>query len=651
MSTNSVKTLPSLIWHSMLQGIGVAVLIGFILSFVYGFVYHYQQQRMQVQQLIELLASSASTADGANLVAKQVGTLLDNDASIQNIVFYSTDHPIDTLNQAYVDQTSNDWYNALFADTVSFNRAVVSHYGSTDNTQDNVSNQRIPILSTDSATEINSVSRAQSSDTTTLVGYINITLDVHKLRAQWLHESILIWVLTIGLGLIIIGFIFRNLLYSTRDIDELATICQLIINDSDLDQLPAIQQHYGFQEIIDIKQSYIVLFERLREARQDYADLCEFEQQLHHKDKSLEVQQHNLQSMITYELKTSLNAISGGLQLLDNQNLTYDQQDVLAIIHKGSQHLELTLEQIIQLNKIEKGQIAVNLSEFNPLQMIADLLAEFDPIAQQKGLILLSRIHHIDYTLEGDSAKIQQALTTLLDNAIEFTQQGQVTIESQLTHFNDSIRWQLKVIDTGIGINSNYIEDIFTPFFQIDSSKKRHYEGTRVGLPVVKQILQLMGASIEVTSELGVGSQFMVTIPLRNKYKGWQQTLLEGLTVVYYHTDRNDSIAKELQQLGATVLSQQYEQLVIEQIMSKKIDIIMFAEDVIFEKVLHLAGLIREHETTHRALLICWYPAHSKHDLYSAEHKLKIAGIDYCENSTQNTEELIKLLKKWTGRA
>lgn len=147
MHINSVKTLPSLIWNSVLQGIGVAVLIAFLLSFVYDYVYYYyQQQRLHVQQLAELLASSASTVDGANLVANQVSLLLADETSIQNIVFYSTDHPISTISQADIEQISDDWYNALFAHTISFNRAVTSYYVVGDEAQVNSRNAQIPSL-------------------------------------------------------------------------------------------------------------------------------------------------------------------------------------------------------------------------------------------------------------------------------------------------------------------------------------------------------------------------------------------------------------------------------------------------------------------------------------------------------------------------
>ena len=433
MHINSVKTLPSLIWNSVLQGIGVAVLIAFLLSFVYDYVYYYQQQRLHVQQLAELLASSASTADGANLVANQVSLLLADETSIQNIVFYSTDHPISIINQENIEQSSDDWYNALFAHTISFNRAVTSYYAVGDEAQVNSQDaQRSSLWKNKIANNVSNASTTlkQSSAPNVLVGYINITLNIDKLRMQWLRKTILFWLVTLVSGVLIIAFIFRKLLRSSKDLKELATTCELVINNPNLEQLPVIQQRFEFRELMHIKQSFMVLFERSRELREHSRALGDLEQRLHQKDKSLEAQRYNFQSMITHELKTSLNAISGGLQLLDAQHLSYDQQDTLAIISKGSQHLQLTLEQIIQLNKIEKGQVTVTLYEFSPLQMIADLLAKFDPIAQKKGIELISHIHHIDYTLEGDANKIQQILTALIDNAIKFTQQGQVTIES-----------------------------------------------------------------------------------------------------------------------------------------------------------------------------------------------------------------------------
>lgn len=647
MRKSSLRNIPTIIRYSILQAIFVAIFAGFLLSFIYAFVHHYQQKRLHVQQLGGLLASSASLPDGANLVARQVSALIDNDATLQSILFYSTDQPIDALSQEDVNSTSNNWRNALLADTISFNYPVTSRYLSGNSIQRANASQQLPNRSSIDDAKAATISTTQTTDNNTLVGYINITLDISKLRWQWVRINLLLWVATVIVSILIVWFILRKLNWPTKDIVELTKVCEEVANNPELEQLPTIQQRFGFQELIGIKRSFIILFDRLKAAQQDYQALADFEQQLHNKDLSLDIQRSNFQNMITHELKTSLNAIMGGLQLLDNQYLSDEQKDTLAIINKGGKHLELTLEQIIQLNRIEKGQVVVSLSEFNPIQMIADLLEEFELAAKQKDIELMSHIHHMEYTLEGDECKIEQILVTLMDNAIKFTQTGQIIIDSQLTHFHENVRWQVKIIDTGIGIEANYLEDIFTPFFQVDSSDTREHEGVGIGLSVTKQIVQLLGATIEVSSELGVGSQFIVTMPLRYRHQTQYQHLLKGVNIVYYHHDEMGPMVKMLLRLGASVNSQRNEQSMMDYIKNAKVNTIMFAEEILPEKVVHLAKCIREQETISRSLLIYWYPPHKEHYLDNLEYELKAAGVDYLHSTLDEPKALATLIKKW----
>lgn len=646
MHTPPVRSIPALIRRSIIQAIVVAVIAGFLLSFIYGFVYHYQQQRLHIQQLAELLAESASSINSANLVARQVGILLENDASIHSIVFYSTDHPIDSLDQVVIEQASNDWYNAFFTNTVSFNRAVTSTYMRGITVQDANSSQQPSRNLTGNSIKSNLI-KDKRPDATTLIGYINITVDVNKLRLDWFLKNIWLWLATVIFSISCVAFIIRKLHWPSKDIIELTKVCEMVKNNPELKQLPVINQYFDFQELNSIRLAFISLFSRLKIAEEKVVALATFEQQLHNKDLSLDVQRDNFQSMITHELKTSLNAISGGLQLLDLQSLNEEQKDVLAIIRKGSQHLDNTLEQIIQLNKIEKGQIGISLSEFNPLQLLADLMAEFEQVAQQKNIELISRIQHVDYTLEGDVNKIKQIVATLIENAIKFTLAGQVVVESQLTHFNENIRWQIKVIDTGIGIDAKYMQDIFTPFFQVDPSHTREYEGAGVGLPVVKQVIQLIGGSMDVGSELGVGSEFTVTMPLRNIYRNQRSYSLAGLKIIYYHHEDIGFIAEELQHLGALVSCQQYSVSVIEALTTTHVDIIMIAEDVLPQKAAQLARYIREQESTNRVLLIYWYPSHKTSTWNSFEYGLKAVGVDFCHSAPRDSKVLCNLLKKW----
>lgn len=663
MRNYPLPTFPALIRRYVLLATILAMLAAFLLAVTYGLAYHYQQKRQHIQQLAALLTHSAATANGAALVAKQVSILLDDEPSIQSILFYSTDDPIAGFDQAIIEQTTDDWQNALFASTVSFNYAVMSpSIGSNNQKSADLRASANPQLalpsvrSTSQSIAINSrladtLDDSASSDNNTLMGYINITLDVNKLRSDWFRSHLLLWLIIFVFGMVCIWFMLRKLNGPTQDLAVLANVCDSVVGNPELKQLPIIHQRFELQELVQIKQAFISLFARLKEAKQDYEALADFEQQLHNKDLSLNVQRHNFQSMITHELKTSLNAIVGGLQLLDNQYLNTEQKDIVAIIRKGSAQLVLTLEQIIQLNKIEKGQVSINLSEFNPLQLIADLLAEYEPIARHRGLELTSHIHHIDYMLEGDVAKIQQVLSILLDNAIKFTPSGQVIIKSQLTHFNESNRWQINIKDTGIGIDDKHIDDIFNPFFQVDSSQTREYEGTGIGLPVAKQMVQLIGAAIKVDSTPGAGSEFTVIIPLRNQYQARQQYVLAGLVIVYYYYHEMEFLADELQRLGATVICQQYEQSVIEPLSTIKADIVMFAEDVLLTNVATLARFIRQHETAHRSLLVYWYPPHQTDYLNSFEPALKAAGVDYCHRLIRDDKALSERLKDWLAWA
>ncbi|MDN3453856.1 MULTISPECIES: HAMP domain-containing sensor histidine kinase [unclassified Psychrobacter] len=652
MNNRSSQTIPILIWRSVIQAVILAVLAGFLLPFIYGLVHHYQDKNQQIQQLATLLTISASTADGADIVAEQVSVLLENEPTIQSIVFYSTSEPIDDINQSL-----DDWKNALFADTVSFNYPVISKDIDTSSVVSNKfdTNQVLAMTLSDIMSEasVTDASTDEATQNSTLIGYINITMDVELLRLHWFRNILWLWLAVVVLIVIFALYIFRKLNWPIKDIEALTDVCDIVINNANLAQLPVIQQRFNFQELVRVQKALIVLFSRLQEARQGYETLADFEQQLHNKDVSLDVQLHNFQSMISHELKTSLNAIVGGLQLLDYETLSREQKDAVEIISNGSDKLVLSLDNIIQLNQIQKGQIRIHKNEFNPLQLIADLLAKFESIATQKGLQFISNIHHIDYSLYGDSEKIHQILSILLNNAIKFTPIGQITITSQLTHFNKSNRWQISVKDTGIGIDSEHIDDIFNPFFQVDSSQTRQYEGSGVGLPIVKQMAQLMGATIEVDSVFGVGSQFTLTVAMPNQQQSKQQRLLSGLRIVYYYYHETGALLSELEYLGATIVCHQNSQLVMEEVNKRKIDMVMFAEDVLPNKAESLAKRIRQYEgdesnkNEHRALLVYWYPHHRARYIDSFDYGLKAAGIDYCHIATYREKALSDLLKQW----
>ena len=161
---------------------------------------------------------------------------------------------------------------------------------------------------------------------------------------------------------------------------------------------------------------------------------------------------------------------------------------------------------------------------------------------------------------------------------------------------------------------------------------------------------QLMGATIEVDSTLGLGTEFTLTVAMPNQQQSRQQRLLSGLTIVYYYYQEAGALLSELEYLGATIICHQCPQQVINEVRTQKVDMVMFAEDVFVEKAELLAKSIRQYESeegTQRTLLVYWYPPHRARYVDSFEYGLKAAGIDYCHSSNYKDKALSDLLKRW----
>lgn len=644
MNNQQSKSFLTFFYGSVFRTMAFAMLLASLLFVIFSLVIYYQEKQRHIEQSALLMATSAATVGGADLIDRQVTMLLDAEPSVQSILFYSTNRALDNSEQTDSHTTIDDWKNALLARTVNFDYPVTSFSVDNDDVMSTEMFKPLIDYDVDKAVLQSSIANTNNSN---VVGYINLTLDMNALRLEWLKSTLWLWALLLLMSSIYVLSIRSQLKNYVRDMQTLSKLCQTLSHHSTLEKLPVFALQSNIQELTNIKIALTSLFDHLQAARYDHEALIDIEQQLRNKELTLDIQRYNFQSMITHELKTSLNAVIGGLQLLDNQKLNIEQQDTIAMVTKGAQQLASTLQQIMQLNQLKKGQVSVTVSEFNPLQLMAELIAEFDPIAKKKGLILTSSIHHIDYSLVGDTAKIKQILSILLGNAIKFTASGQVGIQSQLTHFSRSNRWQVVIQDAGIGIETNHIDDIFDPFFQVDDSQTRQYEGTGLGLPVVKQVAQLIGATIEVHSTVGVGSAFTVTMPMPNHQKPLQKSGFSSVTIIYYYYQKKGHLVDELADLGVTVICERYERSIFDHLNAHRIDALMFAEDLSPVIVESLTRKIRQAETDHRVLLVYWYSEQQADYLDSFEHGLKSVGIDYCHNVNISHDTLEILLDLW----
>lgn len=217
---------------------------------------------------------------------------------------------------------------------------------------------------------------------------------------------------------------------------------------------------------------------------------------------------------MSHEIRTPLNGILGFTELLMHQNSEIDkatQNDYLETIAKSGDHLLTLINDILDLSKIEAGQMEIERCPVSPHDVINQVVSVLRARAHQKGLTLLCDWKSsVPESIMTDGGRLRQLLMNLIGNAIKFTNEGTVSVEASLCKVTDTM--SINVIDTGIGIAQHKLSDIFDPFVQADNSVTRQYGGTGLGLAISKRIAKALGGSIHVESEEGKGSKFTLRI-------------------------------------------------------------------------------------------------------------------------------------------
>lgn len=245
---------------------------------------------------------------------------------------------------------------------------------------------------------------------------------------------------------------------------------------------------------------------------------------------------------MSHEIRTPLAAILGYTELLRDgsrnpvETARIGSSDALETIHRNGEHLLQVINDILDLSKIEAGRLDVELGFASPRQVVADVMELFAARAAAKNLRLESQCDaELPEAIETDPTRLRQVLVNLIGNAVKFTEQGAVRVETTWTGPRTAPgRVEFSIRDTGIGMTPQELGRLFQPFSQADGSTSRRYGGTGLGLAICRRLVQMMGGSIDVASEPEVGSCFTVFLPVA-------RTLLRGTDDAPMANDEEDS--------------------------------------------------------------------------------------------------------------
>lgn len=219
-------------------------------------------------------------------------------------------------------------------------------------------------------------------------------------------------------------------------------------------------------------------------------------------------------SNVSHELRTPLSVVVGFVYLLLNQvigKLSDEQQRVLETVYRNSEELLELIDNVLWMTSLNAGDAAATVERFDAREVVSESVKRYERILREKGLALSVETADAGMFIFSDRSKVERIFQNVLNNAIKFTAQGEITVKARPTADRSGIEFE--VTDTGIGIEKNKMDSIFEPFQQVDTSSHRSFSGLGLGLTVARRMVELLGGTLEIGSEAGKGTRVLMKFP------------------------------------------------------------------------------------------------------------------------------------------
>ncbi|NML56876.1 response regulator [Chryseobacterium cheonjiense] len=290
---------------------------------------------------------------------------------------------------------------------------------------------------------------------------------------------------------------------------------------------------------------------------------------------------------MSHEIRTPLNAIIGFLRELKRAGVSGSQQEFLDYSYNASQHLLSIINNILDISKIESGEMLLENKNFSLKESIENVITILRPKAQEKGLMLTTSFSDKLFpTFKGDPSKIEQILYNILGNSLKFTSRGKIAVDCKVIEdLPHQQTFSISITDTGIGMSEEYVRSIFKKFNQEDSSISRKYGGTGLGMSITRELIHLMKGEIDVKSEKNVGTSITIQLvlnkgnqePRKEVSAENQHVVLDGIRVLLVEDNELNQLVAEnsLKHYNCMVTKADNGRIAVELLEKEQFDIVL----------------------------------------------------------------------------